>query len=279
MKKKILILLLLISCICFGQNKYHINLPLEKFSKVHNSQPINIYIYKKKNIFLGREKVKLKDIADSILKIKSRLPIYQRTGLKPILYIDKDLKYKYVQKIKNELSSAFVFHVQYATDFLDSKKGIVQKLPMPFFYKKFKEDSEENEGATMIEELDMPGLAWQPKLEQQLYQQEYTEAKKILKGKRFSIINFKKKDLIEIDGESLFLGEIDLIIEKLKNQDILFITYDESLTYGDYIGILSKFRDREKIFINSGIISFERKKHIDFIEISNELQKKMKKQK
>lgn len=276
MKEKILILFLFVGSICCGQRKYEINLPSEKFSVVHNSQPVNIYIDKKKNIFLEGKKIKLKDIADSFLKIKSNLPLAQRNYLRPNLYIDKDVAYSYVQRITNEISSAFVFHVLYATESLESKKGIVQKLPVPFFYKRFKENSEESEGAMLIEELDLPGLAWQPKLEQLLYQQKFTEAKNILKGKRFSIINFKKKDLLEIDGESLLLREIDLIIEKLKNQDILFITYDKSLSYGDYISILSKLRDRKKIFISSHIISFERKKYIDFIEISNELQIKMK---
>lgn len=278
MKSKIIILLF-INSLCFGQNKYDINLPIAKFPIVHNTQPINILVDKNKNIFLEGKSIKLNSVADSIMRIKSKMPLHQRNNLSPNLYIDRNLKYTYVQKILNELSSAYIFIVVYSINSIDSKRGIKQNIPRPFLYKKYKENIEESVGSTILEDVDLPGLAWQPKIEQYLYQLKFNKAKEILKEKTFSIINFKSKNIVEIDKEKISLNQVNQIIEKLRSKDILFVTYQESITYGEYIEILSKLRNREKVFIGLHSIGFERRKYIDFIEISNKLQKIMKKQK
>lgn len=270
MIKKTIVLFFIFASQFGVAQKNTIQLPFSNFElKYRSTTPIlGVYIDKKNTIYLENKKIKLKDLGSALFEIKSKHTTDFSAIMNVHLYADKRCKYKIIDKVKSQISSARL-HLLYRTnDFINVKKGIKWSLHGALEY--IQPLNQNNSPSSDF--FDIPGFIWYTQLEMDLYAKNFSKANLELE-KRSSTYVEVLKNKFKIGNKCIKFSEIDKLINLYKNNEVLFIGFHKRAKYKDYIKAISAFKQafnkiqRERLFpMNNALI-----------EISNELKPILKK--
>lgn len=264
--KKITLIVLIIVNQSFCQKK-EINLPKGFGFKIEYSNysitPIlNTYVTKKGKVTFENINLPIEKLGDTVFKYINKQPEQLILNVQSHIYGDKKTPYKYIEAVKTQLGRGSSYKVLYRTDnFADITKGLIVRLGKSLV-SEIKAPIDKN---SII--MDLP-IILDPiqDIVDNLYDLQFDKAKKGLKNYKYCKINFYSSKKVIINGMKISLKDEDKIYNVMKGNDFFFVFTDENLCYQDYIKNLSLITKSYK----------KHEKYIDLIDISLELEKKLK---
>lgn len=264
----------------FSQNPDKLKIPESnnEISKGNGDIYFDIYLTKRGEIYLNDKRIKLKELADAIIKLKSKVKINEFISVYPILYIEIDTKYERVEKLKHEISRAWVNYIIYKTYNENFFSGFQRQLHMSSNYIE-KTVILENDGNYKIDlnisnHYDLAEIA---ELEFNLYNQKFEDFLNSIKKRKYKKIKILSKDYFKVNGSKINFNNSNFT-KSINDCEIVFISYSKNLKYQDYLYVLSTLKDKKGTFLfiqNS--FKVNGKNYIPFIEISSKLNKTLKK--
>ncbi|MDO4230048.1 MAG: hypothetical protein Q4C98_09555 [Capnocytophaga sp.] len=278
MKKKILgWSLYLLPFVVFAQTKYDIELPEggREYEKSEWTVPLNFYITKKQAVFNeeGKQFVYLDDISNYCL---SKYNVEE--FLSPQLFVDKNIRFSFVQKVIKQLASVRETSVSYMTQLPQSRQGCLV-LHISSLYKKDEEenrtleqdiasekDNEElneefsppppplpmggqevtestEEDADFLAPPSPPPLPSYLQLRVGLYSQNEEVVKEVLQGNKYAVVYLLPNKQIKYLGQIITDNEIANL---QKRNQMLLLRFDKELLYGDYIHSMQRIYKKGK---------------------------------
>jgi len=269
MKKYLLILL--IFQISYSQSK--LNLPTSDYEIIYKSiTPIsNIYVYKNGDVFLEKEKRTILDLGRTLFETKNKFPIENQRYIQVHLLADKSTDFKIIDSIKSQISSSRL-HLYYRTNHLeDITKGINWKNHNSLEYFKLQEKEDENNENLVFFEAVRIKNPIELQINEDLYNLNLKKAKELIDKIKYANIRFLNKNEIRIKDTKVKIRDTQKILEIISNYDVLFIRFNNKMTYNNYISMITSIKDVFKILrkIES--------REIPIFEISYELEDELRK--
>lgn len=200
MRNIILILFLFIINICFGQ-KEEIELPKNKgftvkYSDKGTTPLFNIYINKKGEVHFEDIKIPVEQLGDSLFKHSRNLRDDLKIWLITLIHADKKTPYRYVEKVKSQMSSALLLKAVYRTGHInDINSGLGVRLEDKSLIPRKKHPRSKTSETTTYKEL---GIVRDPifQMIDDFYNLKFSNAKKILNSYSYKkVIYYHKKKL------------------------------------------------------------------------------------
>lgn len=272
-KNFLIVLLLLVSSICFAQ-KEAIELPKSygfavKYSKTSITPLYSIYINKKGDVDFENIRVPVTQLGDSLFKHSRNLRPDLLVWLITLIHADKNTPYIHVENVKSQMSSALLLKTVYRTGHIeDINSGLSVRLNRKSLIPERKLAAEENTGDIIFEDID---IVEDPifKMIDDLYGLKFSSVKEILKSFSYKKVTFYSDKKLKINGKKFSLEDKESIYKEIKNTDFVFTFPNPKMTYGTYfknIALLTKtYKDN--------------KMSPAFIEVSSDLQKILKREK
>lgn len=233
-----------------------------------------VYVTKKGTVYLEDLEVDIPKLGSLIFKHKLELPEELRSYLQIHLYGDKKTPYTIIDAVKTEISSNRV-NLMYRTgkdlelfkginwrvhgtfNYLNekSKDSIILKAPNDIFFP-ITIETIKNSGPLQVHE--------------DLYSQNYNEAKKILQEFSYANIYFINGRELVVNNKKIKLSDIENIEEELVKYNLLFIRNSKELNYNEYIKNLSAIKSVYNHLRSTNI------SELPIFEISGELEQGLK---
>ena len=264
MKKYILIFF--IFQISYSQSE--LNLPNSDYEIDYKSlTPIsNIYIYKNGEIFLENENIKILDLGKTLFEIKNKFPIEDQWSIQVHLLADKSTDFRIIDSVKTELSSARL-NLYYRTNHLDDfTKGINWRNHSSLYYFELPEENtefNENDIEIDIEFIQSP---IEIQINDELYKQNFEKARNLLSSIKYSNIRYFDKDYLKINDFKINIKDYPKILETISDYDVLFIRFQNKMSYNEYINLITTIKNVYKIFRE------KENREVPFFEISYDLE-------
>lgn len=270
MRKKIHLLLLLISSLVFGQET-EIALPESygnevKFSNKFITPLFNVYINKNGKVRFENIDLSIEQLGDSIHKYANKIDPTLRISLIIQIYADKKTKYKNIEKVKSQMSKALALRAMYRTGVFENiNSGILVRLnktSLDSDFKLLKSIRETNQKMgvgqdSIFEMID------------NLYELKFRKAKAIMKSYKYKKMKIYNNKKILIAGKKYKLNNMKKIYKELSNIDFIITYLNPKMSYDIY---LKNYALLKKVFK-------ENNKFLPIIEISSDLEKIMRKRK
>lgn len=270
MRKKIHLLLLLISSLVFGQET-EITLPESygnevKFSNKFITPLFNVYINKNGKVRFENIDLPIENLGDSIQKYASKIDPTLRISLILQIYADKKTQYRNVEKVKSQMSKALALRAMYRTgDIKNINSGIfvrLNKTSLDSDFKLLKSIRETNQEMRIGQDSIFEMI-------DNLYGLKFKKAKAIIKSYKYKKMRFYNNKKLLIDGKKYKLNNIRKIYKKLSNVDFIITYLNPKMSYDVYLKNYALLKNVFK----------ENNKFLPIIEISSDLEKIMKKRK
>ncbi|WP_298949429.1 hypothetical protein [uncultured Polaribacter sp.] len=231
----------------------HIELPKSYTSEINinSDTPLfKIYIEKNGIVFFNDKKIKIKNLGNILFNKRNSMSQDLVPFIITEIYADKNVSYKYIEEVKSQLIRALFLNIVYKSGSLYGSKGVLHKLGKTTllniinyidagFEKNFKEE-----------------------LEKEFYSLNFGKVSKLNQKVNYKKVYFLKGGKIKL-GEKVFNhNSVSLLYKHLNNVDFFYLIPDKRISYNDY---LSNLAEIIKIYQKN-------KKHISFIEITNNLQ-------
>ncbi|MFN0728630.1 hypothetical protein [Polaribacter gochangensis] len=261
MKKKILILLLLISSICLAQ-KETIELPEGKeeieFSNNYITALFDVFLDKNGTVYVKDSLVNYNQLGNLAFKFVHEHPMHKYNVL-AFLHIDVNTPYKFVDKVKVQLRQSYMRFFYRTGNINNLEQGIWYYGNLPTFLKR-EVDKVDSSKINLVSYKYSDYL--NPELYESyldnLYAKRFKKSDSVLNKMKYKKIEFLKNDSISINKVRISHNNVKRIYEEIKNEDICFVLYQPNLLYKDYIknilvlreiGLLRKNNNKQNPFI------------------------------
>lgn len=270
MRKKIHLLLLLISSLVFGQEN-EITLPESygnevKFSNKFITPLFNVYINKNGKVRFEDIDLSIEQLGDSIHKYANKIDPTLRISLIIQIYADKKTQYRNIEKVKSQMSKALALRAMYRTGVFENiNSGIfvrLNKTSLDSDFRLLKSIKETNKKMGVSQDSIF-------EMVDNLYEKKFRKAKTIIKSYKYKKMKIYNNKKILIDGKKYKLNNMKKIYEELNNIDFIITYLNPKMSYDIY---LKNYALLKKVFK-------ENNKSLPMIEISSDLEKIMKKNK
>lgn len=264
----------------FSQNLNKLNIPKgdNEILKKKGNTYFDIYLTKSGVIYLNNKRIKLKELTEAIIKLKSKVKIDEFTSVYPILYIEENTYYRKVEKLKHEISRAWVNYIVYKTYNENFSSGFQRQLHMSSNYIE-KTVILENDGNYKFD-LNISNhynLGEIAELEFNLYNQRFEDFLNSIKNRKYKRIKILSKDYFKVNGKKINFNNSNFT-KSINDCEIVFISYSKKLKYLDYLYVLSTLKDKKGTIMSiQNSFKVNGKNYIPFIEISSKLNKTLKK--
>ncbi|MFY0629862.1 MAG: hypothetical protein JXR05_05735 [Flavobacteriaceae bacterium] len=268
------LLFLILTSFCFSQQK-DIKLPKSegfeiKYPKNTITPILSVYINKKEEVFLEDIKIdSLPELGNYIIEHRSKLDPSLVPFVLMFLHADSELKYSIIDKIKSELSSAYVWRVFYRTNHIeDITQGVGLRNQAALSYRKsaIKIDTLDS-NVEFIEVIDLIKKHPIEELRDDLYALNFELVKTKLSKYKYKKMEFFSENELKIGDKLIKLSNEEEIFNELKDLDVYFISSNKELKYGDYLKTISTITKLYRA----------KKRSIPYIELSFELIRILKK--
>lgn len=246
--KKTLLLILFYSILSNAQ-KQKINLPKgEEIIKVNSAiKFFSLYVFKDNSMILENEPISLGELGKISLYYKSKTQIEFQPFVRIHLYIDKDVNYNFVDKIKTQLASAgfyYIYHKLNSTQDKDIMSGIGFPNYQSFFklkpIEKVLSNSQKRKNESLKEPKDEimmippPPFHWSVYFKEKLYSDNPEAIKEILNERSYKCVEVTNKGF-KLDNKEYSFSKPEKIKSKLKTKEVLILTHSKNLKYINYI--------------------------------------------
>ncbi|HIP34121.1 MAG TPA: hypothetical protein EYG89_05305 [Bacteroidia bacterium] len=252
MKKTIYLLFIFISSNTHSQIN-SIQLPeYNKEINFYNATPIiSFYITKNNNIFIEKEKVDIYNVEKNIAYYKYKLPFQLKIRIRAFLYIDNEVDYKIIDKIKTYLARNEVRHIIYKTNSTKDKdflKGLYWRNHLSFFkIEKSKFENNKHEIKNNFPEIYKndpppplpPPSNWTEAVYQSLYTDDKIFIKKALENIPHKALTLTNEGL-KLNTKTLTSKDISTLFKKNK---AIIITFSIGLKYKNYFKTIKQIKE------------------------------------
>lgn len=227
----------------------------------------SIYVDKNESVFFEKEPIKIHDIGKLLTYKTYKLPDWDVNHLQIHLYIDKEVNYDLVDKIKTEIASANLNKVVYKTNSVEDKdilNGIFWKNHQSFFkiakikkrltYKEKERNKRYNDSLIKYQNsnenpfpLPPPPLPphWSLEFENKLYSDQQNVIDEILNERKYKCVTITNMGL-KVNSENIPIEEKIKIEHLFLENEALLISFDEKLSYFNYLNMIRIFKEMTK---------------------------------
>ncbi len=247
-RKRLLILLISVSITMsgFGQPKTKISLPKGGVERSFYGT-IDFYITENQEVFSEDKRLLRYDDISNLIIMKNDIPLSERRVL---LYADKNLSYSFIEKIKEEIAQVEKVLFLMTDSIAGTKKGYSIVLNSHLNrHKNIKtiltleqeiKNQEFNE--SVLPPPFPPPNMWYHDFEDIIYSGKKEAIKKVLKEYSYDIIRVLPNKVLEHKEVAISSEQLKRII---KDNDILFLKFDDKSLYGDYIYAIQEIKKHQ----------------------------------
>lgn len=265
--KKFIVFIILINTLSIFSQRDKMILPNGfgreiQFSNTFITPLFSVYLNKNKELYFEDKKLNFEQLGDTIFKYRNLIKPDLVISTIIQFYGDKNLSYRDVENVKDQLISASMLRFMYRTDNIeDVSKGFFVRLGKATYPKKDKPLTKNalkkiGIGKNSIDEV-----------EDELYNFNFEKVKTLLKRFNYKEIYFIKNGKIKIGKEKFSSEEINKVFDLLKETEFVFLNTSPKTSYKDYL--------RNLILLSN--LYKENKKRFALIEITNRLKQRMNK--
>lgn len=270
MNSRIIIVFLLFFILKVKAQVENIELPPgnEKITINRTTPAFSIYIDKNNSVYFEKQPIDINDLGKKLTYEVYKIPEEYKMSAKVFLYIDKNTSYKTVDKVKTEIATASLYNIYYKTNSIDDHNilsGIYWRNHRSFFHiskiekqltkkqeKEFKiKDSlaalkKKNTGLGIIPPPPPPPpLHWSADYIFRLYSGQKDIVNEALEEREYTCVMIKNSG-IETESGHFTFNETNMISDWLSEKKVVFIKFQENLTYTNYFVAINHFKTLSK---------------------------------
>lgn len=241
MKRYILILLVF----QISHSQTNLDLPISDYEIDYKYlTPISsIYVYDNGEIYLEKEIVKISELGKILFKTKSQFPFENQNSIQVHLLADKSTDFKVIDSIKTQISSARLNLYYRTNDIDDITKGINWRNHSSLNYIELPEENSTNDENDIIIDLDFIITPIEIQINEDLYNQNFDNVENILNSIKYANIRYLDNNYIKINSTEVKIKDQSKILEIISDFDVLFIRFQNKMTYNEYIETITTFKD------------------------------------
>ena len=253
---------------------------------------ISIYMDRDSNMYLEDKPVTIYELGKELKYIVNQIPNHFKWRLRVFLYIDKQITYQWIDRIKTEVASVGLKSLVYKTNTLndsDIRSGLRWRNHYSYYsysdskeFKTLSEIAKEQQHNDSINKTNgfppnippppPPKRRWVYDFEERMYSNQKEIIQEILSQRKHTCITVTNNGILTPTG-IITLDKEEQLLVLFKTNDVLLTHFDGDLKYETYLNTLRTFtsvykkkgKSRHRLFIlelSSEILSIHQKENI-----------------
>ncbi|MHA7056065.1 ExbD/TolR family protein [Aquimarina sp. M1] len=247
----------LLSTTLMAQPTDQIQLPTggEKINLKHTTPLLSFYVTKNQEVYLENKKLDFYEEIYYALEKKKHTELEELTPfIRILLYADKEVKYKTIDRIKSEIGAVFrtiYYQTGNIKDISEATPAILsgslkEKNTTPII------SLEDQEKITSIKTSSLPlpppppPMFWHYELDPLLYSKRKKEIQLTLKQYTYTSLWINQNGNLIHKGKTISIKDSSILKGVLKENQIVFLRFDNDITYNYYMQTIQELRQISK---------------------------------